>query len=149
MNYVEIIKYALKVRKIKVKKWVDSDGGGWAFMETREVILPRAKTILGFARCWHEIGHFEFNHLNKKYRYIEEYEAEVFAISKLKEYGLDTRKYTRQAKLYVMHQLVKAFKRGHKKERIPKEIIKWYGKSFNKYKKSAEKTIFFSESKEI
>lgn len=147
MDYYHIIRYALKTRNIKVERWVEEDGGGWAYITDRKVIIPRPTSIVGFARCWHEIGHFDLNHTNKKRRYIEEYEAETFAIDKLKHYGVDTKSYTRIAKRYVMHQLQNSFKRGHTIDKVPVEIIKWYGKNFNQYKKKVENLIFAYEKR--
>ena len=145
MDYYRTIRYALKARKIKIKKWVKSDGGGWANLTDKWVIMPWPKTIIDFGRCWHEIGHFEHKHNSTKTRYVEEYEAEIYAINKLKEYGLNTQRYTIGAKLYVMHQILKALDRKHPEEKIPEEIKKWFGKGYDLYKKKAKKTTFLLE----
>jgi hypothetical protein len=73
---------------------------------------------------------------NGKTRYVEEYEAEMYAIQKLREYGFYNKKYEYRAISHVLMKIAQAKNRGHNMKNVPKEIVKWTGLQVNKWNKA-------------
>ena len=124
MDYERILTKELKGKEIKIAKWMDLECG-FAYCGTREIDIPQPTTQYKLGVCFHEIGHIMLNHQSSKYRYVEEYEAERYAIAKLKEYGIYNIRYIVGAKLHVISWIIKAMQKKHSINNVPKEIIRW------------------------
>jgi len=133
----QIVENELSIHGISVKKW-SNQSCGTAFMETREVKIPHPVDYDTLGVCFHEIGHIVHGHDEKsgKTRYVEEYEAEQFAIQKLKEYGFYNKRYEYRAISYVLSKIAQARNRGHNMKNVPKEIVRWTGLQVNKWNKA-------------
>lgn len=133
----EIVENELRINDIKIVKW-STNNSGLAFNNSREIKVPKPTNFETLGICFHEIGHIILGHCensNKK-RYIEEYEAEQYAIQKLKEYGYYNKIYEYSAMSFVLMKIAQAKNRGHDIKEVPKEIIKWTGLQINKWKKA-------------
>lgn len=127
----------LAKNNVTVIKWNKSDCGT-AYYKDREIKIPRPVDFISLGICFHEIGHIVKGHYNGngKTRYVEEYEAEQFAIQKLEEYGFYDKQYKYNAIAYVLSKLAQARNRGHNMKNVPKEIVRWSGLQVNKWNKA-------------
>lgn len=141
----------LKKNKIKVEKWSKISCG--EAYENRKIKIPKPIDFDTLGVCFHEIGHIVLGHMDKeskrlkKFRYVEEYEAEMFAIEKLREYGFYNRLYEIRAKSYVLMKISQAKNRGHNMREVPKDIIKWTGIRINKWNKA--KRVFVNHASSV
>lgn len=134
-EFREIVDKELKANNIVVKRWRKNASGG--AYKNREVIIPVPVDFETLGVCFHEIGHIALNHFEHKKRvYIEEFEAEQYAISKLKEYGKYNKIYEYRAIAYVLSKIAQAKNRGHNMRQVPKEIVKWTHLQINKWNKA-------------
>ena len=136
-KFENILNQELKKNKVKVKTW-NKENEGLAWTQDREIAIPRPKSRVSLMWGLHEIGHVVLRHIDGKRRYEEEYEAEMWAISKAKEYGITSRRYEMTAKAYVFHQIAEAMNRGHRIEDIPKDIYKWLNIELSSYQKDID-----------
>jgi hypothetical protein len=97
--------------------------------ESGGVIIPHPTNLEKFCVALHEVGHIRngFKGLN----YIQEYEAEKFAINEAKKLGLDPSEYEQRAKWYVIMHINRGFRRKLQVKNIPQEIKDWCGIDFN------------------
>ena len=118
-------------------------------MRAKEIDIPKPTDFYSLGVCFHEIGHVVLDHIRKngKLRYVEEYEAEQFAIQKLKEYGFYNKQYEYGAISYVLMKIAQACNRGHNVKKVPKEIIKWTGLQVNKWNKAKKVFVFMCSYK--
>ena len=138
----QIVDNELTKHNVVVRKWTNGNSGR-TYNNTKEIKVPYPVDFITLGICFHEIGHVVCGHMemrNKKYRYIEEYEAEQYAIQKLKEYGFYNKQYEFSAISYVLTKLAQAKNRGHNMREVPKEIVKWSGLQVNRWNKA--KKIF-------
>ena len=146
--------------KYNIKADITQNGQAGRAMQYEEscnpkIKIPRPITPFKFGTGLHEIGHIVLGHcvakkgilISKKPSYIEEYEAEQFAIKKLKELRFYTREYEIEAIRYVLENIAQAFNRKHNLNKVPKKIIKWTGLKINTWKKS--KKIFVPRGQNI
>lgn len=140
---IEIVQKELDKHGIKVIKWSSSSCG---FAEENKVKIPKPIDYDTLGVCFHEIGHVVLGHFNEgsTLRYIEEYQAEMYAIQKLKEYGFYNKKYEYRAISHVLMKIAQAKNRGHNMKNVPKEIVKWTGLQVNKWNKA--KKVFVTHS---
>lgn len=101
---------------------------GWAIVKDRHIKVPWPTTTR--KRLYilaHECGHVFLEHTGRrKPRYVEEYEAEQFAIAKLREHGIPVPKsMLKRAKAYVAYKIRQAERSGAKK--IDTKIRNWCG----------------------
>jgi len=131
-----IIEKELLKHDITVIKWSGSSCG-IAYNNSRKIKIPKPVDFDTLGVCFHEIGHVVLGHLEEKNknRYVEEYEAEQYAIKKLKEYGHYNKRYEYRAMSYVLSKIAQAKNRGHDMKKVPKEIVKWTGLQVNKWNK--------------
>ena len=147
MNNLEkmqhIVETEMSQHGIVVKRWSKSSCGS-AYHGTTEIKIPKPVDFDTLGVCFHEIGHVVLGHLEKndKTRYVEEYEAEQFAIQKLKDCGFYNKQYEYRAMAYVLSKIAQARNRGHNMKKVPKEIVKWAGLQVNKWNKA--KKVFVS-----
>lgn len=135
-----IIEEETSKHNINVVGWSRASCGK-AYHNSRNIKIPKPVDFDTFGVCLHEIGHVLLGHLEKdgkigKTRYIEEFEAEQFAIKKLKEYGKYNKQYEYRAMSYVLYKLAQAKNRGHNMKKVPKEIVKWTGLQICKWNKA-------------
>lgn len=118
----------LKFYNIRVKAWSKSSCG-YASQTGREIKIPKPTNIDRFCVALHEVGHIRngFKGLN----YIQEYNAEQYAINEAKKFGVDVSEYEDRAKWYVIYNICRGFRRKLKVENIPKEIKNWCGIDFD------------------
>lgn len=129
----EILERELINSNITVKQWSNSSCG-WADLKKREIKIPRPRDYDTLGVAFHEIGHIVLNHSTGKPRFVEEYEAEQFAIRKLKEYNQYNKKYEIRAIAYVLSKIAQAKNRRMDIDKVPQEIISWTGLQKRKWK---------------
>lgn len=144
---MEIILSEVEKNNIKIQKWSRSSCG--QAQRGRKIRIPKPVDYDTLGVGFHEIGHIVLGHMddepNGKTRYVEEYEAEMFAIQKLREYGFYNKKYEFRAISHVLMKIAQAKNRGHNMKKVPKEIVKWTGLQVNKWNKA--KRVFVSHCK--
>jgi len=131
----KILEQELINNNIVVKQWSKSSCG-WADPKKREVKIPYIVDYDTLGVAFHEIGHVVLNHYMGKPRFIEEYEAEKYAIEKLKEYNQYNKKYELRAIAYVLSKIAQAKNRRMDINKVPDEIVSWTGLQKRKWKKA-------------
>lgn len=133
---IDIVHKEVEKNNIKIIKW-SSSSSGFA-RNGRKIKIPKPVDYDTLGVCFHEIGHVVLDHFGEgtTLRYIEEYQAEIYAIKKLKEYGFYNKKYEFRAISHVLMKIAQAKNRGHNMKSVPKEIIKWTGLQVNKWNKA-------------
>ena len=147
----QIIEDELLLNNISVKKWSGSSCGS-AYWNCRMVKIPVPVDYDTFGVCFHEIGHVVLGHVdretqNGKARYVEEYEAEQYAIAKLKEYGAYNKRYEYRAISHVLMKIAQAKNRGHNMKKVPREIVSWTGLQVCKWNKAKKVYVFVDDYK--
>jgi len=109
---------------ITTKRFKGPSGRSW--VSPKIIKIPRLITIENIALTFHEIGHIVLNHVkSKKALYIEEYEAEQYALKKLREFNVHRyereayKKYLARAKRYVKNHI------SEDEEKVRKTILNW------------------------
>lgn len=84
------LKSLIKKNKIKVLRNKFKSNVGRAWVEEKSIRVPVIKDIESIYIILHEIGHIVLNHISasKKPLYLEEMEAELFALSYLKKWDI-------------------------------------------------------------
>lgn len=141
-DMIEVIEHELRLNKITDYKIHNGDCGKMHLHGT--IFLPRPYDVITFGTCFHEIGHVVLKHYSEITRYEEEYEAEMYAIAKLKEYDYYTKAYEASAVRYIMEMLARAHNRGHKITSVPVEIRKFARVKVGQWKKA--KKIFVARN---
>lgn len=133
---IDIVQRELEKNNIKVIKWSNASCG--LARDKRKIKIPKPVDYDTLGVCFHEIGHVVLDHFGEgsTLRYIEEYQAEMYAIKKLKEYGYYNKKYEFRAISHVLMKIAQAKNRGHNMKNVPKEIVKWTGLQVNKWNKA-------------
>ena len=134
------------LKKNKIQATFSKNGqAGYAYYYNRNEVpkikIPTPNSVEQFGVAIHEIGHIVLGHCEKhgKYlkdsrpNYVQEYEAEQFAIEGLQEKGLDTTKYELRAKRYILENVAQATNRRHPITKVPQEIIDWLEIDTNKW----------------
>ena len=137
-----IIESEVAKHNISIIKW--SGYGGRA--NGKGIKIPKPVDFMTFGTCFHEIGHVVLGHViegDKTRRYIEEYEAEQYAINKLKEYGFYNKTYEISGISYVLSKIAQAKNRGHNMKMVPKEIVRWTGLQINKWNKAKKVFVYY------
>lgn len=134
---MQIVLDEVKKNNITIVKWSRETGGRAEEGRLIKIPIPIDNYTIGV--CFHEIGHIVLKHFDAKVRkrgYIEEYEAEQFAIQKLKHYGYYSKKYEYRAIQYVLYKIAQSKNKGLDIREVPKEIVKWTNLKINKWKKA-------------
>lgn len=108
------VKFLIKKHNICVskEKFSSSIGRAWTQDGKDMIKIPPLTTLSNIYVALHEIGHILKDHFHKK-EYLQEYEAEKYALKKLKEFNVhinfpkDYEKIERDAKLYVFSYMLK------------------------------------------
>jgi hypothetical protein len=135
---MEIVLSEVRENDITIKKWNRKSHG--KSEEGRQIVVPVPKSPYSIGVCFHEMGHIVLGHFEsetRKLRYVEEYEAEQYAIEKLKEHGYYRKKYKYRAIQYVLSEIAQIKnKEGHSINDVPSEIVEWTGLDVEKWKKA-------------
>jgi hypothetical protein len=125
------LKMLLKQYKIKVVKWCKS-ACGRAWVDKKEIAIPKPTDIINFCVAMHEIGHvIDGCHPMKLYR--SEYKAEMFAMGQSKLLGFDCSKYEKRAKGYVIMCVAKGHCRKLNLKNIEQDVRDFCGIDFNEW----------------
>ena len=111
-----------KGNNVKVVKWRKTMSGVYyRALNTIECPLPKSSTSLYVAL--HEIGHSTLKPITP--RYVEEYEASIWAFKKMREYGIRvSHGLVKKAKKHLIWRINMAKRRGLKKP-IDKKVLSW------------------------
>jgi hypothetical protein len=146
----KVLEKELKQNNITVRKWCRGSCG-CAFHNSREVKIPKPVDFDTLGVCFHEIGHVVLGHVDEeksgKTRYVEEFEAEIFAIKKLKDHGFYNKQYEYRAISHVLMKIAQAKNRGHNMKNVPREIVKWTGLQVCKWNKAKKVYVIHSDYK--
>lgn len=106
IDYEDIIHKELKRRKIRVQKWCTEEPSNnyEAYINSRMVRIPKPVDAYHFKICLHEIGHVETG--ERIYAYLQEYNAERWAIKRAEYYGVIDKEYINDAKMYVLKHCI-------------------------------------------
>jgi len=128
-QYKNIVHFLLRKYDIKVLKWFKTTNcTAYAFIDHREVMIPEPKSLKAFLFCLHEIGHIITG--KKKYNFLMEYHAEMFAITEAMKYGFYSESYVKGAKKYVLDYLKEDLKANRITiDRVPKKVMRFVKKS--------------------
>ena len=112
---------------------------------TFTIKVPSVTDVFNLGVAFHEIGHVKLKHkpielddLDYSSEVRDEYHAERFAISKLRQYGFhldeyrdEYRRYVKRAKEYVCEHIVYEHKK-RKIKKVPQYIKDWLGEHYTK-----------------
>jgi len=137
----EILDYELKLNQITVRKWSAGSCGVAYGGSKREVKIPKPIDGDTLGVCFHEIGHIVNGHCDGGWKenipvWKQEYEAEQYAIGKLKQYEIpenEIKAFEERARRHVVMIIAKAFCRKLKLERVPLEVKTWCGVDFTEW----------------
>lgn len=143
---MQIVRQHLDRYGIKVARWYSYDPEStsvqsfYACMESNRVWIPKPVDTYTFYICMHEIGHIATG--PRKYAYLQEMNAEQYAIRKLKQYRLEDPEIVREAKEYVTRTICEDMVwRGLPAHAVQMRVRKWVRKSPKKLKEIAIDTI--------
>ena len=116
--------YGIKVSR---EKFISSVGRAWVDGNKSIIKIPPLTTIRHIYVAFHEIAHVIKDHHNEntKKEYLQEYEAERWALNKLREFGVDSffpidyKEIEQDAKRYVFSYMVQ------EKTQIPDRVKNW------------------------
>lgn len=135
IDYEKIIRSEIRKRKIRVQKWCteEPENSYEAYISTRVVRIPKPVDSFHFHVCLHEIGHVVTG--ERLYGYLQEYNAEKWAIERAEYYGLIDEDYIRDAKVYVLkHCITDVMLHGLKHTQIRKYVLDWIGLDYEEFK---------------
>lgn len=126
IDFEAIIRKELKMRNIRVQKWcVEEPPNAYeAYIESRLVRIPKPVDLFTFHVCLHEIGHIVTG--DRLYSYLQEYNAEKWAIKRAEYYGIIDESYIRDAKLYVLKYCI-TDSLVHGLDNIRPYVLEWIG----------------------
>lgn len=108
----------------RIRKW-RSGLTGVSSATTREIETPKPVSRKSLYIFLHEVGHVVLEHRRGKRAYIEEYEAEKWAINRMGELGVPVPRAMRErAKEYVSHKVIES-KRHGLKEKVRGDVRGW------------------------
>jgi hypothetical protein len=132
----ELLRREIDESGVAVRRW-KRNGGGEAMFGLRMVDIPRPMNAYLFGVAMHEIGHIalyrdmpEYNNLPK---YMMEYHAELYAIDKLRKYGLPLMIYRAYAVKYVLSCLAQFKNAGGDIRTVPYDVRKWTRMKISKW----------------
>jgi hypothetical protein len=138
--YEDWLREQLKLTKVRVRRWKDWDPYTVyeAFIDARSVIIPKPVCDWSFLVALHEIGHISTG--ERLYGYLQEYNAEQWAIKRAKTYGIESKSYVADAKRYVRKHLLEDLAYTTLPlEKVSKRVLEWLGDDIEKLKKRVEK----------
>ena len=130
MKYIRIQNEVIKKYNIDLCDGTKCKDGDWsrthAHIRQRRVCKwKQSNSIVSTFELFHEIGHIENNNSTMR-RCEQEYYATVWAIDKLREYGILDKLSTKQKELYqnyIYRELDRGIRRGGKGYPTKKELV--------------------------
>lgn len=122
----QIKAYGIRVHK---KKFRTNVGRAWSYLSL--VKLPIIQNIESLYIIFHEIAHIKYGHAHKKWDYIEELQAEIYALSQLRKIGVKEKypliykKIHYSAKEYVMLNIMYDIEMGLKTKNIIQSALRF------------------------
>lgn len=127
------LKYLLKKHKVKVRKW-SKKNQGLAYIERREIEIPKVNSIISFMIGLHELVHIVYNLDYKRSRLTCEFKVELLTITWAKKYNLH-KDYPYEFQHYIKHTIKHLAMYCNQENKYPKYVINWMRQNENKYKK--------------
>lgn len=130
----EHLNQMLTEHQINVVKW-STTSCGLAWIDKRDVKIPKPTNIDRFCLSMHELGHI-IEKAGRKYMhaYEAEYYAEIFAFKQAENLGFDYTNYKERARRYVIMTIAKGYCRGLNIDNINQEIKDFCNIDFNLWK---------------
>ena len=131
----------LRFHNIKVRQW-SVQSCGRAYINRKEVKIPKPTNADRFGVCIHEIKHIIDG--NIKPSYYAEYRCEQFALMHMRMINLPEHEitmYKNRARGYVISKIAKAHARKLNLDKISKEVIEFCNMDFSNWK---GKNVFVS-----
>ncbi len=107
---------------------------GMAWVEDGRIKIPYLNDLFRLAVAFHELGHIRLNHAPGIVDDpVEEYEAEVFAIRKLRKYNLHKGIYYQEYRQYIskakrdVEQHIRHYLKRNRSGKVPYKVRKWCG----------------------
>lgn len=122
----QIKKYNIRIHK---KKFRTNVGRAWVHLNL--VKIPFLQDIESIYIVFHEIGHIRHNHDDKKWNYLQELQAESYALSQLRKIGIkkqlpkEYREVHDRAKQYVMSNILYDIEIGLKVKEISNQALRF------------------------
>lgn len=122
----QVKKYNVKIHK---KKFRTNVGRAWVHLNL--VKVPIISNIESIYITFHEIGHIKHNHDDKKWNYLQEMQAEVYALSQLRKIGVkqnypkEYKNVLQRAKEYVMLNILYDIENGLKVKDIRVQALRF------------------------
>lgn len=127
------LKYLLKKHKVKVRKW-SKKNQGLAYIERREIEIPKVNSIISFMIGLHELVHIVYNLDYKRSRLTCEFKVELLTITWAKKYNLH-KDYPYEFQHYIKHTIKHLAMYCNQENKYPKYVTNWMRQNENKYKK--------------
>ena len=123
-----IIKSLCKKHKIKIELKRFKSPVGRAWISDRIIKIPEINNVIDFMVALHEIGHI-MNGYNEP-KCVDEFKAELYAVKKAKELGIDGSSYYQMSAAYVLRNIAECHNNGNiDVELLPSEM-KCYVRDF-------------------
>jgi hypothetical protein len=122
----QIKKYNIRIHK---KKFRTNVGRAWVHLSL--VKIPFVQDIESIYIIFHEIGHIRHNHDDKKWNYLQELQAESYALAQLRSIGVkqlypkEYKEVHERAKYYVMRNILYDIELGLKVKDISIQALKF------------------------
>ena len=131
-NYQDILDKELRMHGITVYQWSVTSSGNAKHIGKdgrKQIKVPRPTDEDRLHVCFHEIGHILKGHCSwdkNSPRYIQEFDADMFGLTKLTEYGIEIPKdVITRMKWHVLSRLAMAHNRKLNHSGIPPKITQW------------------------
>ncbi len=102
-EFEKIIRELCKKHKIKILRERFKSPVGRAWHGLNEIKIPILVSVEHFMVALHEIGHIVSGSVEPPY--LDEYNAEMYALKTAKLYKIENENYIENARAYVLHQL--------------------------------------------
>lgn len=122
----QVKKYNIRIHK---KKFRTNVGRAWVHLNL--VKIPFIYDIESIYIIFHEIGHIRFNHDDKKWNYLQELQAESYALYQLRKIGIkqkypaEYKEVHERAKYYIMTNILYDIEIGLKVKDISDQALKF------------------------
>lgn len=122
----QVRKYNIRIHKRKFRTNV-----GRAWVHLNLVKIPFIHDIESIYIIFHEIGHIRFNHDDKKWNYLQELQAESYALAQIRNIGIkklypkEYKEVHERAKHYVMTNILYDIEVGLKVKDINVQALRF------------------------
>ena len=133
-RYQDIAAAILRDAGVESIEYFQKQGRAHAFAKKKHVKICRPTTKRRLFTAAHEAGHVFMNHRGSKRSYVQEYEATIYAIDKLREQRVSIpRKIVDRYKRYVVRKIDMGLRRGGSQETLDRKVLDWCGKYWEAY----------------